>query len=95
MHRDGFTPVEIPKYAQGKDRPLTCHVYDKTFVNTQGLSVHMKCIHSVQLAKTDEKAENKSKETPLDETEFIVGIVVQKLVKKVSSPTDKKQQSNH
>ena len=52
-HRDSFVPVEIPKYAQGKDRPLTCHVYDKTFVNTQGLSVHTKSIHSVQPVKGD------------------------------------------
>ena len=94
-HRDGFIPVEIPKYAQGKDRPRTCHVCDKKFVNTQGLSVHMECIHSVQPVKSDEKAENISKETSFDETEFIVGTVVQKLVEKISSATDKKQQSNH
>ena len=56
----------------------------------------MKCIHSVKPVKPDGKAiKNKSKETPFDETEFIVGTVVQKPVEKVSSATNKKQQSNH
>ena len=100
-HRNQEVSVEIPKVARMEINRIKCPKCVKTFVNNQGLSVHLKCVHNSSLEiENMATALIKFKETvkePIDpvlvETRSLLNEVVNKVVGKVSKAEAAKHQA--
>ena len=53
IHRGQSSDIKLPKFAKIEERNVNCPHCDKKFVNNQGLSVHLKCIHRNDLQKSE------------------------------------------
>ena len=60
VHRGEKIAVELPTEVVAKERKEVCPKCDKTFVNKQGLAVHLKCVHAI--GKNDISVPNTSDE---------------------------------
>ena len=46
-HRGNEVEIEVPRFVDDAHKLLKCSKCEKKFVNSQGLAVHLKCIHGV------------------------------------------------
>ena len=84
LHRGEEVTIDIPMYVNVEEGSLTCPECPKRFKNTQGLSVHLKCVRSTGLEKNQSSLRlisfEHTKETNMQQD---VGLVLDSIVKKV------------
>ena len=89
IHRGQSSDIKLPKFAKIEERNVNCPHCDKKFVNNQGLSVHLKCIHGNDLQKSEKNNDSiftakKPKVTDhlVKEVKNVVNDLVNKVVSK-------------